>query len=52
MTISTSKPLRLHIVLLTLSVGLKKAIYNNLVTWAGPAVVYSSFISILLTTNE
>jgi hypothetical protein len=31
---------------------IKKTAYNDLVTWASPVAVYSSFISILLTTNE
>jgi hypothetical protein len=31
---------------------IEKTTYNDLVTWAGPAAVYSSFIGISLTTNE
>ena len=30
---------------------IKKAIYNNPATQAGPAIVYSSFTNILLITN-
>ena len=30
---------------------IKKAMYNNLATQAGPAAVYSSFTNILSTTN-
>ena len=31
---------------------IKKAIYNNLATQAGPTIVYSSFTNILLITNS
>ena len=31
---------------------IKKAMYNNLATQAGPIIVYSSFINILLITNS
>ena len=31
---------------------IKKAIYNNLATQAGPAIIYSSFTNISLTTNS
>ena len=30
---------------------INKAAYDDVVTWAGSAAVYSSFIDILLTTN-
>ena len=31
---------------------IKKAIYNDLTTQAGPTIIYSFFINILLTTNN
>jgi hypothetical protein len=31
---------------------IEKTVYDDLVTWAGPAAVCSSFIGISLTTNE